>query len=105
MYAYICLYCTDRSEVTKALPLVPLAILVEASNSLLILLYPVGPVGCAPQVSRATKSSTWRDGGLEVLGGLDLNKSGLWGTDLANPRDLMGVTRRVNKSNALCLDY
>lgn len=38
---------------------------------------PVGPVGCAPHVSRATKSSTCNDGGRDVLGGRDLNKSGL----------------------------
>lgn len=36
--AYICLYCTDLSEVTKALPLCPLDILVVAKSSLLILL-------------------------------------------------------------------
>lgn len=42
---------------------------------MLSLLYPVGPVGWAPHVSNATKSSTWRDGGLEVFGGLDLKGS------------------------------
>jgi hypothetical protein len=74
---YICLHCTDLSEVTKALPLLPLEILVDAKSSLLNLLYPVGPVGCAPQVSNATKSSTCSDGGLDVLGGRDLNRSDL----------------------------
>lgn len=63
------------SEVTNARPLTPRANRVVASNSLLILLYPVGPVGWAPHVSKATKSSTCNDGGRDVFGGRDLNKS------------------------------
>lgn len=59
-----------------------------------MIVLPVGPVGCAPQVSNATKSSTCKDGGLEVFGGRDLNKSGLCGAVLGNPRGRMGVTKK-----------
>lgn len=47
----------------------------EPVPRILSLLYPVGPVGCAPHVSNATKSSTCNEGGLEVFGGLDLKGS------------------------------
>lgn len=52
----------------------------------------MGPVGCAPHVSNATKSSTCNDGGRDVLGGRDLNKSGLWGAVRGKPRGRIGVT-------------
>ena len=42
---------------------------------MLCLLYPVGPVGCWPRACSSMKSSTWSDGGLEVLGGRDRNPS------------------------------
>lgn len=48
------------------------------------LLYPVGPVGCAPHVSNARKSSTCNDGGLEVFGGRERNAS-TWTLDVAFP--------------------
>lgn len=76
----------------KVRPLAGLVILVVANNSLLILLYPVGPVGWAPHVSNATKSSTCSEGGLEVFGGRDRKRSGLCGIFLENPRPRTGVT-------------
>lgn len=58
-----------------------------------ILLYPVGPVGCAPHVSSAKKSSTCKDGGRDVLGGRDRNRSPLDGGVRAKPRPRIGVTK------------
>lgn len=51
-----------------------------------ILLYPVGPVGWAPHVSRARKSSTCSDGGRDVFGGRDRKRSLRLGWVRANPR-------------------
>lgn len=81
------------SDVTNARPLAPRANLVVANNSLHILLYPVGPVGCAPQVSKAMKSSTCKEGGRDVFGGRDLNKSPRCGAVRGNPLPLIGVTK------------
>lgn len=58
-------------------PLLPRMLIISRDS----LLYPVGPVGCAPQVSNAKKSSTCSDGGREVFGGLDRKRS---------PRDWVG---------------
>lgn len=83
------------SDVAKARLLAPLANLVVANNSLQILLYPVGPVGCAPQVSKAMKSSTCKDGGRDVFGGRDLNKSLRCGAARGKPLPLIGVTKTI----------
>lgn len=63
------------------------------------LLYPVGPVGCWPALSRARKSSTCSEGGREVLGGRERNVSPR-GTGMARPnttRPLIGVTEAARE--------
>lgn len=57
-----------------------------------ILLYPVGPVGWCPVLSSATKSSTWRDGGREVLGGRERKGSLLMFIPRVKERPLIGAT-------------
>lgn len=63
-------------------PLVPRILIISRDN----LLYPVGPVGCAPHVSSARKSSTCNDGGRDVFGGLDRKRSPRDWTARGKPR-------------------
>ena len=62
-----------------------------------ILLYPVGPVGWAPHVSNARKSSTCREGGRDVFGGRDRNRSPRVIGARENPRPRIGVAEKNNK--------
>lgn len=69
----VCLEYGELVGLPRPLPRDPRILIISLDN----LLYPVGPVGCAPHVSNARKSSTCNDGGRDVFGGLERNRSGL----------------------------